>query len=347
MSTPQGRGRGRGRGRGGQNVFQQPQSDGDMQMGDVREYAPRGRARGGQHHQNNQQYFNDSYQGSRDSNQYNNSRGRGRGGQGRGRGYQQAQPEGTDEDRQKSKNETVALLERFLGRHYDPTTKLLDLSNIAQDEEVRNAGMFDNEARQKKFFPALMIVCDEMLPTRKAKIDAIDSVSLANNNVPNTHAIYNLVKSLNHIKNLDLSGNAFSSLADLNPWKGRFKFLEHLIITPLPQPDWEEEIISWFPKMHILNGKQVRPDPNAAQQAAPAPTAMTPELCGTNLPAAAAINAEEQQKKEEMIVFVQQATNLNRDYAIQCLEAGQWNLQQASDLFTQNRHTLPPNAFVA
>jgi nuclear RNA export factor len=318
-----------------------------MQMGDAREYAPRGRGRGGQYHQNNQQHFNEGYQGQRDSNQYNNSRGRGRGGQGRGRGQHHDEPEETDEERAKATAELKALLEGFLGRRYDPNTKLLDLSSIALDEEIRNIGMFENEARQKKFFPALMKVTDEMLPTRKAKIEAIDSVSLANNNVPNTHAIYSLVTTLNHIKNLDLSGNAFASLAAINPWKGRFKFLEHLIITPLPQPDWEEEIISWFPKLLILNGKQVRPDPGASQQAAPEPAAMTPEPSGFNVPTATPVNAEEQQKKEEMIAFVQQATNLNRDYAIQCLEAGQWNLQQASDLFTQNRHTLPPDAFVA
>lgn len=243
-----------------------------------------------------------------------------------------------------AQSETVQLLEGFLGRRYDPNTKLLDLSSIAADEEVLKSGMFENERTQKKFFPALMVVCDQMLPTREQKMQAIESVSLANNNVPNLNVIYELVKTLNHIKNLDLSGNAFGSLRNLQPWKNRFKFVEHLIITPLSDMNWEEELTDWFPKLRILNDKQVRPDPNATaapcQQAAAAPV---PALAAAAVPG---ISAEEQQKKEEMIAFVQQATRLNRDYAVQCLEAGQWNLQQASDLFAQSKDTLPPEAFV-
>jgi nuclear RNA export factor len=349
MSTPRGgRGRGRGRGRGGQNFFQQQQADGDMQMNDTREYVPRGRGRGGQPFQSKPQYHNDGDQSMRDQNQNHfNSRGRGRG-RGRGQHFQQdhnqAQPYIPDAERAQAQSETIALLEGFLGRRYDPNTKLLDLSSIASDGEVLKSGMFDSEKTQKKFFPALMIVCDEMLPSRAQKIEAIDSVSLANNNVPNLNVIYDLVKSLNHIKNLDLSGNAFASLGPLKPWKNRFKSLEHLIINPFPEPNWEDELTDWFPRLRILNGKQVRPDTNAQQQQTAVPAA-APTQCGTNLPAPA-ITADEQQKKEEMILFVQQATNLNREYAIQCLEAGQWDLQQASDLFAQSRQTLPPNAFV-
>jgi nuclear RNA export factor len=271
-------------------------------------------------------------------------RGRGRG-RGRGQPFQHHQAEQhqpRDGEREQAKSETVTLLEGFLGRRYDANTKLLDLSSIASDEAVRRSGMFDNERTQKKFFPALMVVCDTMLPTRDQKIAAIDSVSLANNNVPNLNVIYELVKSLNHIKNLDLSGNAFASLIPLKPWKNRFKSLEHLIVDPFPEITWEDELTDWFPRLRILNGKQVRPDANTPQTTT---AAVAPTTCGTNV-SAAPLNTEEQQKKEEMIAFVQQATNLNRDYAIQCLEAGNWNLQQASDLFTQSRHTLPPNAFV-
>ena len=310
MSTPRGRGRGRGgrgRGRGGQNFSQQQESDGDMAMYDTREHAPRGR-------------------------------GRGRGG---GESHQPL-----PQERAKAADETVSLLEGFLGRRYNATTKLLDLSNIVSDEDVRKSGMFDNEKTQKKFFPALMIVCDRMLPSRKQKIDAIESVSLSNNNVPNLNVIYELVNSLNHIKNLDLSGNSFATLGPLKPWKNRFKFLEHLIIDPFPEMNWEEELINWFPKLRILNGKQVRPDPQTTAAATPTnapPPLINQPVALINQPAPA-IN-EEEQKKEEMIAFVQQATNLNRAFAIQCLEAGQWNLQQASDLFTSSRHTLPPEAF--
>ncbi|KAL5121271.1 nuclear mRNA export, poly(A)+RNA binding protein [Pleosporales sp. CAS-2024a] len=242
----------------------------------------------------------------------------------------------------------MALLEGFLGRRYDPSTKLLDLSSIASDEQVLKSGMFNSETTQKKFFPALMVVCDTMLPSREQKIQAIDSVSLANNNVPNLNVIYELVKTLNHIKNLDLSGNAFANLAPLKPWKNRFKSLEHLIIDPLPDMNWEEELTEWFPKLKILNGKQVRPDAAAPlpidarqqQQQQPVAPAAVPSLGGSATPALTP-------EQEQMILYVQQATHLTRDYAVQCLEAGNWNLEQASHLFTQNRASLPPDAFVA
>lgn len=256
------------------------------------------------------------------------------GSRGRGRGNQSFQH---TEQPPKEKNDIQLLLEAFLSRRYDTSTKLLNLAAIASDEAVLKAGMFDSESTQKKFFPALMIVCDTMLPTRQEKIDAIESVSLAGNNVPNLNAIYELVRYMNHIKNLDLSGNKFEKLDALKPWKLRFKYLEHLVVDPFPDMGWEDEITSWFPKLKLLNGKQVRSDTNhsnnnntnAASVIVAAPIAL-PNMS---------------KEQEDMIAFVQQATHLTREYAIQCLEAGQWNLQQASDLFVQSRDTLPPNAF--
>jgi len=280
---------------------------------------------------------NNNYRGN-DNNNF-----RGRGGRGRGRG-------GFDSHNQpeRAENETVTLLQGFLTRRYNASIKFLDFSSIISDEPVLKSGMFENERTQKKFFPALMVVCDQMLPTRKQKIDAIESVSLAGNNIPNLNVIYELVNYMNHIKNLDLSRNAFESLAKLQPWKNRFKYLEHLIIDPFPDMNWEEEIVAWFPKLRLLNGKQVRPDPaNGAGAQMPGVTNTPPPAAINQAPPQPAppMMSEEDRKKEEMIAFVQQATNLNRHYAVQCLEAGQWNLQQASDLFTSSRHTLPPEAF--
>ncbi|KAH8733079.1 hypothetical protein GQ44DRAFT_601946 [Phaeosphaeriaceae sp. PMI808] len=358
MSGPRGRGRGgRGRGPGGQNYFSQQQPDGDMAMDDTRGYTPRGGRGGGyrgQNFQNQQNYHQqsaDHYQ-ERDTDSFNNSRGRGRGGRGRGQPFQQqhhqTQQQPSDRDRARAKEETMGILEGFLSRRYDSNSKLLDLSNIILDEEVRKSGMFDDETTQKKFFPALMVVCDKMLPSRDQKIEAIESISLANNNVPNLNVIYELVKYLNHIKNLDLSGNSFASLGPLKPWKNRFKSLEHLIINPFPEPDWEEEITSWFPRLRILNGKQVRPDDTMQAEPTNAPPLpinnSAPILPMGSSSSGTPVN-DAQQKQEEMIAFVQQATNLRRDFAIQCLEAGQWDLQRASDLFTQSRDTLPPEAF--
>lgn len=242
-------------------------------------------------------------------------------------------------------------MKEFLGRRYDQSTKLLNLSTIAQDPAIIESGMFSTEGAQKKFFPALMKVCDSMLETPEAKEAAIESVTLAGNGLQNTHVVYTLVHTFRHIKNLDLSNNAFASLGALQPWKGRYRNLEHLIVDPFPAPGWEEELTSWFPKLKILNGIPVRgatngPTPHHNNSSTPVPVAnnlppqqQQPPLSGTPVPDA------ELQRKEEMILFVQQATNLKRDYAVQCLEAGGWNIDQAGALFTQSQASLPAEAY--
>lgn len=234
-------------------------------------------------------------------------------------------------------------MEGFLGRRYDAANKLLNLSTIISDQKILQSGMFSTEGAQKKFFPALMIVCDAILKTQEAKEQAIHSVTLSGNNLQNTHAVYQLCNHFRHIQNLDLSNNAFATLDALKPWKGRFRNVEHLIIDSFPSPNWEEEIISWFPKLKILNGNQVRPDGPAGPAAAAANAQQIPPHAN-NTPTPAMPDAE-QQRREEMILYVQRETNLTRDYAIQCLEAGQWNIEQAGALFAQSRNSLPPEAY--
>lgn len=235
----------------------------------------------------------------------------------------------------------------FLARRYDAANKLLNLSNIVDDQEILKSGMFATEATQKKFFPALMIVCDDMLETQEAKEAAIQSVTLSGNGLSNLNSVYKLCWQLNHIKNLDLSNNAFSTLESLKPWKQRFKNLEHIIVDPFPIPAWEEELTSWFPRLKIINDIQVRGNnnnnTNNTLSTAPANNSSVPTPISTPTPNITA--NPEQQRKEEMILYVQQQTNLKREYALQCLEAAQWNIEQAGVLFTQSQPTLPPEAY--
>jgi nuclear RNA export factor len=288
-------------------------------------------------------------------------RGRGRGYRGRGRGGDQNHSQHDNRqydsrpnnysrdppiDKEKLKaNPSYTLMEGFLGRRYDAATKLLNLSIIASDQEILQSGMFATEGAQKKFFPALMIVCDAILETQEAKEEAIHSVTLAGNNLQNTHAVYQLCNHFRHIQNLDLSNNAFATLDALKPWKGRFRNVEHLIVDAFPSLGWEEEIVAWFPKLRLLNGNQVRPDNNSAPNAAPQQQAQSIPQSTTPTPVAPAIMDPEQQRKEEMVQYVMRETNLKRDYAVQCLEAGQWNLEQAGTLFQQSRESLGPEAF--
>jgi hypothetical protein len=234
-------------------------------------------------------------------------------------------------DRQdKSSNPAHSLLRAFIERRYFVTEKLLNLSTIADDEEIAKSGMWDSAETQMKFFPALMIVCNDLLKTAEEKRDKIHSVTLSGNNLPNLGVVHNLATTLPHIKNLDLSGNKFASIRDLKPWKNRFRQLEHLIVE-IEQPGWEEELISWFPKLRILNAQQVRPDP-------------------TTPPAAAAPVAEPASglttEQEAMVAYVQKETNLKRQVAIQCLEAGNWNIDAAAQLFLAQKDALPADSFM-
>ena len=239
---------------------------------------------------------------------------------------------GKDAGGRPATNETKQLLEGFLSRRYNPEAKLLDLSNIASDEEVLKSGMFNDERTQKKFFPALMVICNTLLKSADEKRETIHSVSLAGNNLPNLDVVRELSATLPHIKNLDLSGNKFANIRVLKPWKNRFRSLEHLLIE-IPGAEWQEELISWFPKLRILNDQQVRPDPPAATPAA-ASAAPTTD-------ASAALTPEQ----EQMIVTVMEQTNLKRETAIQCLEAGQWNFEEAGRIYLATKDTLTPDMF--
>lgn len=172
-------------------------------------------------------------------------------------------------------NETIELLKGFLERRYDTATKLLNLSSIAEDEKVAATGMFENKSTQSKFIPVLMTIIDQQLKSTEAKREAIESVTLSNNNLPNVSLIRDLAITLPHIKNLDLSGNKFTHLKDIDKFKGKFRNLDHLILSGNPLesiPGWEKEIIKWFPRLRILNGQTVRTDAQIARLDAPKET---------------------------------------------------------------------------
>ncbi|KAF2786426.1 NTF2-like protein [Melanomma pulvis-pyrius CBS 109.77] len=181
-------------------------------------------------------------------------------------------------------SETIDLFKAFLERRYDANLKLLNLSSLATDEEVAKSGMFETESRQSKFFPVLMTICDRQMKNAEAKRDAIHSVTLSNNGLPNLGVVKELAITLPEIKNLDLSSNKFTSTKDLSAWKHKFRGLEHLILTDNPletsQPGWEQDIIKWFPRLRLLNGVQVRTEAQIARLDMPK---QTPPPCQNGL----------------------------------------------------------------
>ncbi|KAF1995882.1 hypothetical protein P154DRAFT_525984 [Amniculicola lignicola CBS 123094] len=166
-------------------------------------------------------------------------------------------------------DDTLALLQAFLSRRYDPDLKLLNLSQIADDEEMGRLGMFASADTTSKFFPALMVAACRLMKTAEERRAHVTSITLANNNLPNLDNVTSLAQTFPAIQNLDLSGNAFASTKNLRNWKNKFRSLQHLIVSGNPfevaEPGWEKEIISWYPRLRVLNAVEVRTDADIAR----------------------------------------------------------------------------------
>lgn len=177
-------------------------------------------------------------------------------------------------------SEAIQLKDKMtamLTRRYNPELRLLDLSSLGTDPEFASSGMFDTAARQSKFFPALMKVCDSVFTSLEQKREAVVSVTLANNNLPNLSSVTTLSQTFPEIKNLDLSNNDLKGLAAIEAWRWRFRLLDHLVLSGNPietiEPAYQEDIVKWYPKLRTLNTVQVRTD---EQIAAAAPKSKLP-----------------------------------------------------------------------
>ncbi|KAG9962092.1 hypothetical protein KCU61_g5057, partial [Aureobasidium melanogenum] len=172
-----------------------------------------------------------------------------------------------DLDTGHSKESTIAMLKGVLARRYNVELKLLDLSALGSDPDLKAAQIFDSRSTTSKFFPALMKVLDQQFQTAAEKNDAIVSVTLANNELSNISPVTTLAQTLPQLKNLDLSNNAFKDLAALEAWRRKFPKLDHLIVSgnPLEQaePDYATKFMAWYPKLRLLNTVQVRSDQDA------------------------------------------------------------------------------------
>ena len=156
----------------------------------------------------------------------------------------------------------------MLSRRYNAESKLLDLSLLGTDPEFQNTGIFDTDSRQSKFFPAIMKVCDSLFESAQQKREAVESVSLASNNLSTVSAVTELAQTLPDIKNLDLSGNNIKDLNGLTPWRRKFRSLSILVLSGNPletnAPNYQQEIMGWFPTLKTLDTTQIRSDEDVA-----------------------------------------------------------------------------------
>lgn len=176
----------------------------------------------------------------------------------------------------KETKELRERLQRVLSLRYVAETKLLKLDELKEDPELKALGMFDNRDRALKTFKGLMAICESLFKTAQAKRDAIESVTLAKNNIDNVSQVEALAVTFPDIKNLDLSSNQLPTLQSIERYKGKFKSLQTLYIADNPimaaDPNLPATLMQWFPKLQDINGTQVRtPEQIAAEEEARKP----------------------------------------------------------------------------
>ncbi|KAK4498697.1 hypothetical protein PRZ48_009207 [Zasmidium cellare] len=167
--------------------------------------------------------------------------------------------------------ETKMMLRNVLERRYNAQTKLLDLSALSQDEELKAQAIFDSNSTASKFFPAMMKVLELAFDSYDELNAHVESVSLANNGLADLKAVSTLSATLPKLHNLDLSNNNFANLSALSLWRKRFLHLQHLLIggNPLEQnePNYAAELVRWYPNLRILNQTQVRTEEDIKNKA--------------------------------------------------------------------------------
>lgn len=167
---------------------------------------------------------------------------------------------------QASKNPVTSevrnTLQTVLGSRYSAEHKLLNLESLATDAELVNLGAFNTRELAMKTFTGLMVVCDGIFKTAKDKQNAIESISLANNSIVDVKEVESVATTFPHLKNLDMRKNSVASFTALASWRGKFRYLEAILLDENPivaaEPTYQTTLLNWFPRLQNINGIQVR-----------------------------------------------------------------------------------------
>lgn len=168
----------------------------------------------------------------------------------------------TNEDRiSRAAAETKAKLTEVLAKRYNPEQKLFDFSALGADDILSSMGTFNSQNLAEKAFKALVHLASVQYKNPDEKREAIQAVSLAQNDINDVEQVFQLAQSLPELRRLDLSNNKLDTLSKLQKWSHRFRYLEELHLTGNPivnQPNLVTELMNWFPSLHNLNGQQIR-----------------------------------------------------------------------------------------
>ncbi|TID17544.1 mrna export factor mex67 [Venturia nashicola] len=163
--------------------------------------------------------------------------------------------------------EITANIEAALTRRYNQETKILDLSDLGQDADLKRAEFHGlTESHGTKFFKCIMKVCDSFFKTREDKENLIAGIMLGNNGLKDLTPItgyLSLDRTFPDLKAVDLSGNQISKVEDLSRWKYKFKRLEHIVLIGNPiESDLKlaRSLVQQFPALVTINNLPIPPE---------------------------------------------------------------------------------------
>jgi nuclear RNA export factor len=148
-------------------------------------------------------------------------------------------------------------LKALLGRRYDASTKVLNLTNISAEPEIQVLGgagttLYDHP----KLIRVLCTLCEDAFPTKEARAEAITGIQLGGNGLGSLNIIKPVVWTFPELVNLDLSNNAILRPNQLFGVRN-FKKLQHIILTgnPIETTDntFRAQLIQWFPELKIID----------------------------------------------------------------------------------------------
>lgn len=152
-------------------------------------------------------------------------------------------------------NHTIELLKMFITTRYNAAAKMLDLTNMVNDQTLVSNGVLSNTSTSSKFFAAMMKVA-----TQEGL--AIETVSLSDNNLDDRNRWpVDLAQAYPTLKNLAIANNNIRKQEFFDRLKDKLPHLRELIVTGNPIANYDSSvrtIVETFPRLIILNGQQVR-----------------------------------------------------------------------------------------
>jgi hypothetical protein len=297
--------------------------------------------------------------------------------------------ENSNHHNHKSADPTTSELENLIiniiRERYHAGDKHLILNALVADPQITTSGLSSQDPA--KVWRAIFTMCEKsMWETPSKRQEAVQSVSLRDDNITSVKDILSLSNIFPTIKNLDLANNQLADLDALKFWKNQFRDLEHIILTGNPvssNPDTLRTLLTWYPNLKLYNGEPVRdqagnilnttnntnntiiqpqPQPLSSSSIIPTtavgatdpnqpqpPTASHPEFPpGSTFGLPEPSKPAEVLQREVMGLQFSFETGLKMQWVENCLSANAWDYAAAVANFNELRAQgqIPPEAYI-